>query len=452
MVESVLKRDPLDVVHELQESGPCAIDGRYSPDDWPSSPSSMMEDFDGGTERGFSPTPGSPQTPATEVAASNSPHTTTNSDSSSESDADGGDDSERHPIADYLFDSSPGPSQFMDTTRGLLDHLFSRFQEWRQTPTADQHPETRSDSHISQPPSTQSSPSRSSRQDQQDHQEPDNSGVSEPTGTTDCHPQETDGLQVLFACPFWKQDRTYWKDCFGYKLKRIRDVKQHLRRKHSQLFCCDRCGREFRSADVLIRHSSSFIQCNTRSFRRKWLSETQKEVLAKKSPRAKPDDQWYAMWDLIFPRQLRPDSPYLDESLCNHLSSFRDFLEQRGPDIIQQFGQQGGFGSRSATQSRQLLQQGLSRVYDQWVSRMGQPVSRPQVANSITLFHPGNDSQGQLMDQARVEVGGSDLAIDVPMGARRAGGGDHHDEVGVEDMGEMDIFQFIDFGAHDGSV
>jgi len=37
-----------------------------------------------------------------------------------------------------------------------------------------------------------------------------------------------------FACPFWKKNPRTRRDCFGYKLSLIKDVKQHLARQHTQ--------------------------------------------------------------------------------------------------------------------------------------------------------------------------------------------------------------------------
>ena len=48
----------------------------------------------------------------------------------------------------------------------------------------------------------------------------------------------------FFACPFWKKHPRAYRDCFSYKLSRIKDVKQHLARQHTPLYC-ERCLRVF---------------------------------------------------------------------------------------------------------------------------------------------------------------------------------------------------------------
>ncbi|KAK4171608.1 hypothetical protein QBC36DRAFT_198965 [Triangularia setosa] len=177
----------------------------------------------------------------------------------------------------------------------------------------------------------------------------------------------------LLACPFWKEDSTHWKECFRYKLKRIRDVKQHLRRNHGKSYCA-RCGKEFEGAGPLESHYKQDEPCTKTAFRVKWLTELQKKALreSRANPKLSVEKQWYAIWDIVCPEIPKPDSPYLDSTISEDLSSFLEFFRQRGLGIIRETGESLGFHP-GLMQERQLLQTFVARIYDRWASQRGHP-------------------------------------------------------------------------------
>lgn len=135
------------------------------------------------------------------------------------------------------------------------------------------------------------------------------------------------------ACPFQKQDPHKHHECLKYVLHRIKDVKQHVYRRHKQPdYYCARCGDIFKTADERDGHSRR-ENCETLAVPEfEGISEKQKNRLNKSSSRGvDPQEQWFEMWDIIFPNKLRPSSAwvgsYMEEmvpllrGLWNHKSS-----------------------------------------------------------------------------------------------------------------------------------
>ncbi|KAF6805471.1 hypothetical protein CSOJ01_09470 [Colletotrichum sojae] len=64
----------------------------------------------------------------------------------------------------------------------------------------------------------------------------EDSGDETPVGASARRkdPSETDLAQPsLLACPYYKLDSVKHLQCFKFQLKRVKDVKQHLMRKHA---------------------------------------------------------------------------------------------------------------------------------------------------------------------------------------------------------------------------
>ncbi|KAK0713769.1 hypothetical protein B0T26DRAFT_718302 [Lasiosphaeria miniovina] len=288
------------------------------------------------------------------------------------------DDGHTHEIGDSIVSRSLS-NEFSATARDMLPLLFARYEEWlRQATSAPSGSgsggasSSRNTRHEDQQSSTEGPPRKRRRTDDNG----DSAEEKEPS----IEVALPDGLETirldrrLFACPFWKENSSQWRYCFRYRLRRIQDVKQHLRRVHAQSCHCVRCGHEFPCRQDRDSHYASAIPCETRPFRRKWLTDDQTESLKKKSnPKHTADQQWYAIWDVVFPdHPRRPDSPYLDGSLSEDLSSFRDFFLAEGPSILRE-----SIGPRSAMYERQALQLSLTQIYNQWASARGQSMLDP---------------------------------------------------------------------------
>lgn len=158
-----------------------------------------------------------------------------------------------------------------------------------------------------------------------------------PKVSNDQLPQARKENKHLLACPFYKKDPVMHRNCFK-GVKRIRDVKQHLKRRHRQPIFCWRCGMEFgKEKERLREHARAADQCAIRGFQDPdGITPQHEEALNRYSDRSTNEArQWYVIWDYCFPGgpngkppPERPSSPYVDEGLCEELSSFLEFCRR----------------------------------------------------------------------------------------------------------------------------
>lgn len=143
-----------------------------------------------------------------------------------------------------------------------------------------------------------------------------------------------------FLCPFFFHGRLGVNcDC---KFNRIGDVRQHIWRRHRQPMHCPVCGETFvaeRDATAHINQQS----CTEVAFdlagvtRDQWGDICERAQAAPHTVNGGDVERWFAIWDILFPGEPRPPSPYVDISIF--LMRFRDelqrfFDERRGWDVI----------------------------------------------------------------------------------------------------------------------
>ncbi|KAK3682833.1 hypothetical protein B0T22DRAFT_522315 [Podospora appendiculata] len=153
--------------------------------------------------------------------------------------------------------------------------------------------------------------------------------ANDPTPTTPT-------ISRLLACPFWKHDPSKHRGCFRIKLDKISRVKQHLARKHVPGLYCEFCLAVF--ADHDSPGHQAHVQarsCTYRACELPGMTHQQQRELSRKSNRhASEQDQWFAIWDVIFPARSRPASAYMDPDLSEDLCHFREFATLHGPAIL----------------------------------------------------------------------------------------------------------------------
>ncbi|KAK3332627.1 hypothetical protein B0T19DRAFT_473480 [Cercophora scortea] len=214
-------------------------------------------------------------------------------------------------------------------------------------PSADPPPSTGSHNFIAIAPSTttlhpSTKPTSSNRKRNRvegagDDDDPDEDDppfkkprANEPT------PAATPIASRLLACPFWKHDPAKHRGCFRIKLDKISRVKQHLARKHAPGLYCEFCLAVF--ADRDSHGHQAHVQarsCAYRACELPGMTHQQQRELSRKSNRhASEQDQWFAIWDVIFPDRSRPASAYMDPDLSEDLCHFREFAELHGPGIL----------------------------------------------------------------------------------------------------------------------
>ncbi|KAI5925597.1 hypothetical protein F4810DRAFT_56940 [Camillea tinctor] len=126
----------------------------------------------------------------------------------------------------------------------------------------------------------------------------------------------------ILACPFYKMNSGKYSDCRTNILRRIKDVKQHVYRKHGKpSIYCAMCFEVFHKATLRDDH------IKRRSCQEKpdpmydGISEDQKKALSDTNSRGKLlEDQWFDVWAVIFPHAPMPISPFL--------GSYREEVEE----------------------------------------------------------------------------------------------------------------------------
>jgi hypothetical protein len=85
------------------------------------------------------------------------------------------------------------------------------------------------------------------------------------------------------------------------------------------------------------------------------VSEAQRRQLQKKVPaKMSEQEQWFTIWDIIFPGFPRPQSPYIDSELSEELSAFRDFATGQGPGVLLDHLRTAGYALDSRDQGLEL--------------------------------------------------------------------------------------------------
>lgn len=185
---------------------------------------------------------------------------------------------------------------------------------------------------------TQHKPSRVKRQapsrkreDDEDADEADPRGGKKPKFTNPGEPR-------TFACPYYKLNPVKHHKCASLTLSRIRDVKQHLVRRHLQPLFCFICGVEVQKQADQAEHMG--LQTCTRP---SWFSHpegitpdqrTQLSSRVKKTDSER--DQWFSVWTTIFPDLSQPDSPFVCEPHAEAIGLVCRFFRDHVPRVVKE--------------------------------------------------------------------------------------------------------------------
>lgn len=144
------------------------------------------------------------------------------------------------------------------------------------------------------------------------------------------------------ACPFYKFDRVRHLRCAHFHLKRVKDVKQHLLRKHR--FHCRGCFEGFKDEEKCRDHASNSQQCqagtgNSQSAGiEEGFSEGQVGVLRERINPSEEDHSWYSIWKILFPRQPTPASPFLKSDVEEVISTVCELWEKNIDKVMSSIG------------------------------------------------------------------------------------------------------------------
>ncbi|OIW33912.1 hypothetical protein CONLIGDRAFT_711742 [Coniochaeta ligniaria NRRL 30616] len=205
--------------------------------------------------------------------------------------------------------------------------------------------------------------------------------------------------QRLLACPFAKKDPRKYRECYRFRIKRIQDVKAHLRRHHDQPIYCHCCKDKFKSEADLQIHAEANC-CSPRREVVEGVDRDQKAKLSKPVPRGCLEDQWFYIFDILFPGfEPKPRSPYVSDNLEPAFSAFRDYMANDGAMVLMGILQARGLVTTSAGDEGQLLlaalAEGQEAIANEWNSTRAEPFSHftiagmpPPAADNILPYVP----------------------------------------------------------------
>jgi hypothetical protein len=217
--------------------------------------------------------------------------------------------------------------------------------------------------------------------------------------------------QKSLACPYLKLDPLKHRSCCVKQLSRIRDVKQHLSRRHTPDRYCQRClETNFADEQSLDRH----VNLNTCLHRDRSLLEAvsheQERQLSKKSnPNLEEKDQWFAIWDILFPGVSRPTSAYMDTCLSVEMRLFREYCSIHGPAALREQIETDPVWSGSEITEEQrrvyldrVIAQGIDRLFEGYLrsnpssNSFGDP--RSSTSRRRSNMQPTPTSTGSVAD------------------------------------------------------
>jgi len=226
------------------------------------------------------------------------------------------------PLAKPLEPSAPAPSLF-NIGEQRLPHSYSKRNL---SPSTQQ---------IEEPKRTRTGPTGSA--DGKEIEEEDRHGNEDraigKTLEEQCE-EETRG----FACPYLRYDPDNNQQCLSFKLRRIRDVKQHLTRRHYHPFYCPTCYKKFPSVQDLgnhIRPQTCTPQSPVAIGNADGMTPEAQERLKERANRAaKPIEQWYSVWDILFGEEPRPPNPYLEDIFTETMKAIHRFWQAKSSEIL----------------------------------------------------------------------------------------------------------------------
>ncbi|KAH8899033.1 hypothetical protein GQ53DRAFT_817238 [Thozetella sp. PMI_491] len=283
-------------------------------------------------------------------------------------------DSEMLSISDSPPEFNSAKGSNMNLLMSILRILIVEFYATKRgnnAPTTPQAPITSSTtgSSTSNDSSSLASKKRPSGSDE------DSNGSSEDklAPSSKKRPRLTDARKRFLACPFWKRHRDSHFRCSKLALNRIRDVKQHLNRRHYQEFHCPRCFTIFEEEQALDSHIRGQIVCQPSSGRLDGMSHHQHRALCKKSkPNQSAEEQWFVIWDILFLGHERPESAYVDPEFSEDFHEFQRFTQRRGPELLENLLNMNGVWSMPERdrqlQLRGILAQGFDAIREDWMT------------------------------------------------------------------------------------
>lgn len=209
--------------------------------------------------------------------------------------------------------------------------------------------------------------------------------------------------ELLFACPLYRKYPLQNMDCVNRKLTRIRDVKQHLLRRHLA-YRCPICNIPLPSA---ARKEEHILERNcipaesAERFGPDGITQEVHDILKKRSHRGKPPTiKWYEVWEIIFGDTNREERPFLGPMMEETAKLMRDVWDKESSSIVRDVVLDVGDNQNQTEQHMEAMMAMFEKVQDRFKTRIHELTSReptsekssPVMAASQTLAKAKNSS------------------------------------------------------------
>ncbi|RYP74250.1 hypothetical protein DL770_007631 [Monosporascus sp. CRB-9-2] len=158
-------------------------------------------------------------------------------------------------------------------------------------------------------------------------------------------------------------DSHKYLNCRVNVLRRIKDVKQHILRKHRKPdFYCPVCFQVFDEAPIRDNHIQERSCVSQPELTYDGISAEQRKALSNASRGKTIKEQWCDTWHVIFPDIQPPKSPYLGSYKEEMVSLFRSFWHKRQSRIISDVLK----AQDCAFSDPQIVRKLMERIFDQF--------------------------------------------------------------------------------------
>lgn len=142
-----------------------------------------------------------------------------------------------------------------------------------------------------------------------------------------------------FACPYYARNPQAHRNCLQHAdLRSIKQVKQHIWTMHRLPPFCPICLRIFDSATSCDQHVTERSCTLQTSPGIEGITQVQMQQLARRpSPALSEEEQWFAVWDILFPTEPRPARAVLQGDVEMAVCVLRDFWTRKGTHIMATF-------------------------------------------------------------------------------------------------------------------
>ncbi|KXH63740.1 hypothetical protein CNYM01_13915 [Colletotrichum nymphaeae SA-01] len=304
----------------------------------------------------------------------------------SDSANDSGDESSIESSVFSVPDSPVEPFQ-LDREDPLASHMgvvvgniFQRYQEWNVRERGGQSRRASGQRVNTNTPDSGRSSRKRSHSDDLPDQDASDGGDSNVIPGFKKPKVPANTSKLMFACPFWKNDPDNHRQCYKKVLSQIKYVKSHLYRFHAAPITCPCCGAAFQDEETRDQHARA-RRCEVVSEgyipSHEGLSQGRMRQVSKRAnPSHSPEEQWFTIWDIVFPSKPRPSSPYIDGVLSEDLCSLREFYTSVGTDMMLDYlaSRDPDFANderRAAMYDRVAFNQLQERIYEAWMARRG---------------------------------------------------------------------------------